>query len=183
MQREQGKILVLTGRYVNIRTVTPGDAEFILSLRCNQEKAKYLHKTEYNIKKQEEYIQHALSLDNEWYFIIENKIHKPLGTYRIYDLKPDSFGIGSWLMIDGCSYYETIEGEYLVKTVDFKKTGFNKFHFDVRKENKKVIRFHKLMGARQIGETEQDIFFECTKDDYLNNVSKILKFKSDLLCT
>ncbi len=168
--------IVLEGKYINIREVTSEDARFILSLRCDKEKSKYLHETEYDVQKQIEYISRVRSLNDEWYFIIENKEHKPLGTYRIYDLRSDSFCIGSWLMIDGCSYYETVEGEYLVKMFGFEKTGFNKFHFDVRKENKKVIRFHKLMGATRVGETEQDILFECTKNDYLKNVEKILKF-------
>lgn len=168
--------IILKGKYVNIREVLPEDAKFILYLRCDKEKLKYLHETECDIDKQIRYIQRVRSLNNEWYFIIENKEQKPLGTYRIYDLRSDSFCIGSWIMIDGCSYYETIEGEYLVKMFGFEKTGFNKFHFDVRKENQKVLRFHKLMGAKQIGETEQDILFECTKNDYLKNVRKILNF-------
>lgn len=162
------------GIYTQIREVEITDAEFILSLRCDEKKAKYLHKTEYNLQKQQEYIKNCLAKDDEWYFIIENKNRKKIGTYRIYDLKKDSFCIGSWLMVDGCSPQEMMEGEYLVKMFAFKKTGFYKFHFDVRKENKKVIRYHKMMGAKQVGETELDYLFECTKEDYLQNISKYL---------
>lgn len=166
--------LICAGKYTNIRFVNIEDAEFILSLRCDEKKSKYLHKTEYNIEKQKEYIQNCLKKDNEWYLIIENKKHESLGTYRIYDLREDSFCIGSWLMIDDCSPQEVMEGEYLVKMFAFKKTGFQKFHFDVRKGNKKVIRYHKMMGARQVGETELDYLFECTKEDYVNNIRKYL---------
>lgn len=162
------------GKYTNIRLVREDDAEFILSLRCDEQKSKYLHKTEYNVDKQKEYIKNCLSKDNEWYFIIENKKQEPIGTYRIYDLKDDSFCIGSWLMIDNCSPIDMMEGEYLAKMFAFKATGFNKFHFDVRKDNKKVIRYHKMMGAKVVGETELDYLFECTKEDYLNNIKKYL---------
>ena len=162
------------GKYTNIRFVRVEDAEFILSLRCNEKKAQFLNKTEYNIEKQKEYIKNCLNKDNEWYMIIENKKNKPIGTYRIYDLRKDSFCIGSWLMVDGCSSLEMIEGEFLVKKYAFNKTGFKKFHFDVRKNNKKVIRYHKMMGAKQVGETEQDYLFECTEKDYLEKISKFL---------
>ena len=162
------------GKYTNIRLVREDDAEFILSLRCDEQKSKYLHKTEYNVDKQKEYIKNCLSKDNEWYFIIENKKQEPIGTYRIYDLKDDSFCIGSWLMIDDCSPIEMMEGEYLAKMFAFKATGFNKFHFDVRKGNKKVIRYHKMMGAKQVGETDLDYLFECSKEDYISNIRKYL---------
>ena len=43
-----GKIVseTLIGKYVNLREVTVDDAEFILSLRCDENKSKFLHKTE-----------------------------------------------------------------------------------------------------------------------------------------
>ena len=162
------------GKYVDIRFVNVKDSEFILSLRCDEKKAKFLHKTEYDVEKQRQYIERCLSLDNEWYFIITNKKGEPIGTYRIYDLKEDSFCIGSWLMIEGATPEQVLEGEYLVKMFAFEKTGFQKFHFDVRKENKKVIRFHKMLGAKITGETDLDYLFECTKDDYLNCIGKFL---------
>lgn len=162
------------GKYVNLREIKEDDAEFVLSLRCDEKKSKFLHKTEYNIEKQIEYIKKYKTLENEWYFIIENKLEKPIGTYRIYDLKEDSFCIGSWLMTEGATSLETLEGDYLSKTLAFLSTGFEKFHFDVRKENKKVLRFHKQMGAKIIGETDIDYLFECTKEDYLNSIRKFL---------
>lgn len=162
------------GKNVNVRDVEIDDADFILSLRCDDKKSKYLHKTEYNIQKQQDYIKHYKTLDNEWYFIIEDKNCKPIGTYRIYDLRKDSFCIGSWLMVETATPEQVIEGEYLVKMFAFEKTGFDKFHFDVRKENKKVIRFHKMLGAKIVDENDIDYFFECTKEDYLKNVEKFI---------
>ena len=164
----------LEGKYTNIRDIEIEDADFILSLRCDEKKSKFLHKTQFNVENQQNYIKHYKTLDKEWYFIIENKKNEPIGTYRIYDLKEDSFCIGSWLMKDGCSALEALEGEFLVKNFAFNKTGFKKFHFDVRKENTKVVNFHKTLGAKITGETDLDYLFECTKEDYLNNVRKFL---------
>ena len=85
---------MIEGKNVNIRDIEIKDAEFVLSLRCNEKKAKYLHRTSEDIDKQIEYIKHYKTLNNEYYFIIENKLSEPIGTYRIYDLKENSFCIG-----------------------------------------------------------------------------------------
>ena len=54
-----GKIVSdkLIGKYVNLREVTVDDADFILSLRCDENKSKFLHKTEYNLENQIAYIK------------------------------------------------------------------------------------------------------------------------------
>jgi len=163
----------MEGKYVNLREVTVDDAEFILSLRCNEEKSKFLHKTEYNIEAQVEYIRNCLNLDNEWYFIIENKNGEKIGTYRIYDVRKDSFCIGSWLLVNGTPAQEMLESDYLVRKFGFDTLKMDKIHFDVRKGNKKVIRYHKMVGAKIVGETELDYLFECKKKDYLNNIAKL----------
>ncbi len=170
------KDMNISGKFVNLREITVEDAQFVLSLRCNDKKSKFLHKTEYDISLQEDYIKKYKTLDNEYYFIIENKSHKPLGTIRIYDITEDSFTGGSWLMIDGAEPWEVIEGESLMKKFGFITLGFNKCVFDVRKENKKVVRYHKLTGAKIVGENDIDYFFECYKDDYLTNIKKFLPY-------
>ncbi len=165
---------MISGEYVNLRDVEIEDAEFILSLRCDEKKGKYLHKTENNIEKQQNYIKKYKTLDSEYFFIIENKKHEAIGTYRIYDIQKDSFCIGSWLMVNDADTNEVIEGDYLVRKFGFDTLKTDKLHFDVRKENKKVIRYHKMMGAKVVGETDLDYLFECTKEDYLNNIRKYI---------
>lgn len=165
---------IIEGKYVNIRNIQEDDADFVLTLRCDEKKSQYLNKTEYNIEKQKIFIKNSLKKDNEWYLIIENKQRESIGTYRIYDLKKNSFCIGSWLMKDGCSPFEMMEGEYLAKMYAFEQTGLQQFHFSVHKANKKVVRYHKLMGAKIIGENDIEYDFECSKEDYLKNIEKYL---------
>ena len=162
----------MEGKYVSIREVKVDDAQFILSLRCNEDKSKFLHKTKYDIDAQIEYIKRCLASDNEWYFIIENKTGKSIGTYRIYDVRKDSFCIGSWLLLDETPAQEMLESDYLVRKFGFDTLKMNKIHFDVRKGNTKVIRYHKMVGAKIVGETELDYLFECTKEDYMQNITK-----------
>ena len=162
------------GLYVNLRCVELDDADFILSLRCNEEKSKFLHKTEYNIEKQKEYIQNCLNSKEQYYFISEDKSGNRIGTIRIYNITDETFTGGSWLMVDGCSPEQVIETEFLMKDFGFNVLNKPRCVFDVRKENKKVARYHKLSGARIVGETDLDYLFECTKEDYFNNIKKFL---------
>ena len=60
------ELSALNGKYVTLREVRLEDAEFILNLRCDEKKAKYLHKTPNDIKKQIEYIKNYFFLKNEW---------------------------------------------------------------------------------------------------------------------
>ena len=172
-----GKIVSekLIGKYVTLREVTVDDAEFILSLRCDENKSKFLHKTEYNLENQIAYIKKYFEIPDEWYFIIENKECEKIGTYRIYDVQGDSFCIGRWLMIDGVSPAESFESDWLLRMYGFDVLGFKKIHFDVRKGNKKVIAFHKMVGARITGETELDWLWEITRDEYVNKAEMLLK--------
>jgi len=163
----------LEGKFVNLREIIPDDAEFVLSLRCNERKSRFLNKTEYNLEKQIAYIENYLKKDSEWYFIIENKEHNPLGTVRIYNVKNDQYTGGSWLMTDNATANEVLEGSLLARKYAFEIIGFKKDCFDVRKENKKVIRFHKLCGAKIVGENDIDYFFEYTKEDFENNKEKL----------
>lgn len=164
----------LKGTYVNLREVTLEDAEFILMLRCDEKKSRFLHKTENNLEKQIEYLKKYFEKDDEWYFIIERKSGERIGTIRIYDLRPDSFCSGSWIMIDGVSTAECFESTYITYKYGFKILGFEKQHIDVRKENKGVLKFHKTLGAVPTGETELSYLFEYRKDDYMK--------KAKLMC-
>ncbi|MBQ8346316.1 MAG: GNAT family N-acetyltransferase [Alphaproteobacteria bacterium] len=164
----------IEGKYVNLREAEIEDAAFILSLRCDEKKARFLHKTENNLEKQIEYLKRYKTLDNEWYFIIENKQHTPLGTSRMYDVRGTQYTGGSWLMKDGSLPEETLEGAILARRMAFEELGFEKDCFDVRKANKKVVRFHKLWGSKIVSENEIDYFFEMTRDIFMQNKQRFL---------
>ncbi len=165
----------LIGKFINLREITVDDAEFVLKLRCNDKKSRFLHKTEYNLEKQVDYIKNYLKKNNEWYFIIENKEHTPIGTIRIYDVEGDKYTGGSWLMIDGSTPQEAVEGDLLMKEYSFDVLGFNKNCFEVNKNNKKVVRFHKICGTKIVGEDEENYYFELTKDDFEKNKEKLFQ--------
>jgi len=52
----------------------------------------------------------------------------------------------------------------LVYEFGFNRLKFKKSHFEVMKENKKVVNFHKKFGAVEIGEDDNNFYFEITQD-------------------
>lgn len=156
----------IKGKYVNLREAEIDDAEFILQLRTDPQKTCFLNKTENNLDKQIEYLKRYKALDNEWYFIIENKKHQSLGTSRIYNVSGKQYTGGSWLMKKGSLPQETLEGALLARHMAFETLGFEKDCFDVRKDNKKVVRFHEMTGAQIVAENDIDYFFEITRETY-----------------
>ncbi len=164
----------LTGKNVRIRDVEISDAEFILALRCDPVKSAHLHKTENDLQKQIDYLKRYKTLDNEWYFIIEDLSSRPLGTARIYDVREDSYGSGSWLLVDGVDMFAAVESDYLVKNYAFTVLGFEQGHYDVRKENKQVVQYHKSLGAQIVAEDELHYFYICKRDIFLPKIKRLL---------
>lgn len=156
----------IIGKHVNLREVEIADAEFILSLRTDESKSKFLHKTENDLKKQIEYINNYKKLSDEYYFIIENKAKEPLGTVRLYKIKDNQCTGGSWLMKNGASVQEVIEGDLLLQYCVFEILDLQHNYFDVRKGNNKVINYHKMKGAKEISQDEDNLYFVLNKTDF-----------------
>lgn len=164
---------MLRGKYVNLREVTIEDAAFILSLRTDEKKARFIHKTDNNLQKQIDYLKHYFTLDNEWYFIIENKQHIPLGTIRIYNAKRKEFTGGSWIMNESATPQESFEGDLLLKRYAFEVLCFEKSYFNVYKNHTKVIRYHKMCGSEIVSQTNEEYLFEYTQEIYKNNKDRL----------
>ncbi|OCL92929.1 GNAT family N-acetyltransferase [Arcobacter porcinus] len=160
--------LPIEGKHINLRLVEESDAQFILDLRTDK-KAKYLSKTDNNLENQIKWIRNYKEREKEnkeFYFLIENKENEKIGLVRAYNIENDSATSGSWIMIDNATIESTLEGVLLLYGFIFENLEKKKIFFDVRKDNKKVWRFHKSYGAIQIDEDELDYFFEFKKDNF-----------------
>lgn len=174
--------MCLRSRTIYFKLVEEADAEFILSLRSNDLLNQHLSKTSPSVLEQRKWIREYKERErnqDEFYFLIyRNEDNKPIGTVRLYDFKRDvnSFCWGSWLLSEDKTKYSAIESSFLVYDFAFDVLGFDKSHFDVRKENKKVISFHKKMGAKIKSENEIEFFFEMKKESVLESKQKLSRF-------
>lgn len=154
----------VSGFNINLRDINIEDAQFVVDLRLAS-KNKFLAK-DVTLETQMNYINKYKEQDSSWFFIIESKTNEKLGSVRIYDIKEDSFSWGSWLIKEGAPHTTAMESAMLLYDFAFNSLGFSQSHFDVRKENKKVISFHKKLGATMVDENDLDVFFIMKKEDF-----------------
>ncbi|TWI76913.1 RimJ/RimL family protein N-acetyltransferase [Desulfobotulus alkaliphilus] len=169
----------LKGKTIQLRFVEEPDASFILKLRIDPKYNQHLSPVNQDLDAQIKWIRNYKKeevLGKQFYFIIERLDGVPCGTVRVYDLREDSFCWGSWILNENKTRYASLESAFLVYDFGFKKLGYSKSHFDVMKENNKVIAFHRAMGALETGEDQQNFYFEIS-EKAVEDARKILKGK------
>jgi len=166
---------------INFRFSEVSDAEFILSLRTDTRYNQHLSQVDSSVEKQMEWLKKYKEKEGkEYYFIIQrNSDNKPIGTIRIYDFlkEESSFCWGSWILNEDKPPKAAVQSAILIYEYAFYELGFNRSHFNVRKDNTGVINFHLRFGAKQIGSTDNDIFFHFYKSEYeVNRPNYLLDF-------
>ncbi|WP_368160636.1 GNAT family N-acetyltransferase [Aeromonas sp. R5-3] len=167
---------------ISVRLIDVGDAEFILSLRTDGRLNRHLSQTSSSLEQQRDWIKNYKereSQGDEYYFIIyRNDNNEAVGTVRLYDFIRDkkSFCWGSWILNENKTKYAAMESAFLVYQIAFEKLGFERAHFDVRRENVKVIAFHQKMGAKVVSENDLDLFFEIEKNAISDARNKLSRF-------
>lgn len=152
------KVKRIIGKTLTFRDATLADAAFILSLRTDEKKGRYLSATTPDLDVQLAWLQAYGQATDQAYFIIEHQ-SQPIGTVRLYDACGTSFCWGSWILIDGLPAQVAIESALMVYAYAVDHLGFSAAHFDVRKANERVWQFHERFGAQRTGETDQDYLY------------------------
>ena len=159
-----------------IRLVVPEDASFILDLRNNEKLNQFISPTSTNTQEQIDWIKAYKKREaekKEFYFIVlEDGIKK--GLYRIYNINDHSFTIGSWLF-DSCkAIYLPILTDVVVSEFGFYDLKVPILLFDVRKKNKKVIRYHLLKKPLLYNEDESNNYYLLKLENWDKTREKII---------
>ena len=149
----------VAGNTLVFRDAQVADAAFILLLRTDSGKSRYLSQTSPEIERQKAWLESYTEQTGQAYFIIETPGGDPLGTVRLYDAQADSFCWGSWILKSGTPRFAAIESVLMVYSYAVNHLGFRAAHFDVRKGNESVWRFHERFGAIRTGETAHDYLY------------------------
>jgi RimJ/RimL family protein N-acetyltransferase len=154
---------LLIGRSVDLRFVDVSDAAFILSLRMDASLSRYLTPVSGQLCEQQVWIRNYKERERqkqEYYFIIQSKTGELFGTVRVYDFKGDSFSWGSWVLRVGSPLYAALDSALMVYCFAFYHLGFKCSHFEVRKENAAVNRFHQCWGATIVRKDDLNIYYK-----------------------
>jgi hypothetical protein len=157
---------------LNIRFVDESDAEFILSLRTNVKLGRFITATTSDISSQKNWIHNYKQREKdglEYYFLFSNSEGENIGVNRIYNLTNKSFEIGSWIFKESNNPSSSILADIYTRDFGFFKLGFNNSVFQVRKENKSVLRYHQLYQPTQIEEDDLNFYFELSISKYSEN--------------
>ncbi len=168
----------VTGKQLVFRNATVADAEFILALRTDQNKAQHLSPTVPDIDKQRDWLARYGADDGQVYFVICNLAGKPVGTVRLYDQRGASFCWGSWIKGDGAPSGFGIESALMVYEFAL-QLGFQRAHFDVRRQNTAVCQFHERFGAALAGEDDDNFYFEMSQPAIQHALEKYRKYLPD----
>lgn len=171
----------LESETIFLRLVNPEDAGFIISLRTDAKFNKYLSYVDADVSKQEQWIidyKEREKAGKEFYYIIHrNSDSLAIGTVRVYDfiIDQNSFCWGSWILNENKTKYAALECALMIYDMAFLEMGFRRCHMDIRKENTKVVEFHKRFGVKIVDENEIDYIGHYFFEDYMNIRDSIIR--------
>lgn len=163
---------------LHIRLVTEEDAEYIVKLRTNPKLGMYLNPTKNDLASQIQWIRdykkrEELGVD---YYFIYSYNGELVGVNRIYNIKDKSATAGSWVCSQNLPFELPFLTVVIIREIFFEILQLEIDYFDTRKENKKVIRMHNILGAHKMGESDTDIYHYMTSEDFKKNKSKFLGY-------
>jgi hypothetical protein len=160
-----------------VRLVNEDDAEFIVQLRTDSKLNRYINTTENDVKKQKEWIRAYKDREKEgteYYFIFHYNL-QPVGLDRIYNVQDSCFTTGSWIFKRGTDYQCSILGNIITRELAYDLFPNKELLFDVRKNNKNVLVYHKKYNPILIDEDELNYYYKLPRENFINTRDKILK--------
>lgn len=169
---------IVRGKSVYFREASRADAVFIHKLRSDSRRSKFLSPTPQDLASQERYMEKYEASTSEYYFVICDWNNSRLGTVRIYNLSRSRFTWGSWLLAPGTPNHVALESAILLYDFGFFALHCETAFFDARKENRSVVLFHSLFGARVLEQDDANIYFDLSKQRYEAERARLLRFLS-----
>lgn len=144
--------LHLAGLGFALRPVGLEDAEFLVELRTDPERAKLLHATSPRIEDQITWTEHYFERPGDWYFMVES-VHdgQRHGAVAIYNHDPErqSAEWGRWILHKGS--LAAVESSALIYDMAFDQLGLDLLYSRTEEVNYPVVSFHTSMGCTTNG--------------------------------
>ena len=170
--------IVLQGYGCRLRPVRLDDAAFIVDLRNRPFAQGTIHATDSSVEKQQAWIEKYFERKGDYYWIVESMDNSAdVGAVGFYDITDDEKeGMPGRLVVMPQTKFNIFAPLFLIYDYFFSNTPLQRVIMDVVSSNKKVIRFHKIYGARMITDlperytgTEKEVgvplvWFEVTRE-------------------
>lgn len=167
----------LKGKNISLVPVETSDADFIVKIRNDVDKCRYLHKVSSAAEAQARWIEEQRSREGDYYFLIKDLNGKKIGTIGLSNIA-DGCGETSRFVSYG-SPLENVEANLLITDFAFDTVGLKRIRGYVCAQNKKVISLQKRFGYlfddfESIVDGMDVRFATLTREDYRRKRSKIV---------
>ncbi len=133
---------VIEGFAVRLRPVANADASFIVELRSDPERVKYLNPISGRIEDQVAWLDQYYDRPGDYYFIIEKiECCRSVGLISIYNFENNKAEWGRWILSSGSCY--AIESALLIYKAAFEVFNLQSVHCLTVAQNTSVINFHE----------------------------------------
>jgi len=142
--------LHVRGFAFGLRPVTLEDAEFIVELRSNPQRARFLHPILPSVEAQRDYLKQYFEREDDYYFVVErHRDNSPEGLIGIYNvgLKEQTADVGRWILRPGS--LAPVESYLRIFEAAFDRLRLEQVCTHVIVENRSVVSFHDHCGLKR----------------------------------
>ncbi|GEN72503.1 MULTISPECIES: GNAT family N-acetyltransferase [Chryseobacterium] len=171
--------MVIEYKGIKLRFVEADDASFIVSIRNNEKKSRFISKTSQDVEAQKQWISDYKKREQqkkEFYFIAVDENNEDYATYRVYKIDSGLPEIGSWVSKpDYSNIKNSIKVDIAVKDFVLNELNFDILQFEVRKQNASVNSYHKLFQPELIRSDDENNYYLLKRDTFNTILPDILK--------
>ena len=167
--RDLSSIARVEGPNLILRLIEPEDAAYVHSLRSNPAYNTHLSTVTGTVDNQRTWIEDYKSREaqgQEFYYVIERKDGTRCGLVRLYDIEAESCTWGSWILDENKPHKAALESAVLSFGIGFDALGVQLANVDVRVANEHAAAFYRRLGMVETHRTDQDIFFNYTREQF-----------------
>lgn len=139
--------IVIEGFMYRLRPICDADAPFIIELRTNNHRSRYLHKVSGLLDDQLRWLEDYYNRSGDYYFLLERMDNNDReGLISIYDIDNNKMTaeIGRWILKPGS--FGAAESAYLAFRFAFERLGLKMVYCRTVADNKKVVSFLDSCG-------------------------------------
>jgi RimJ/RimL family protein N-acetyltransferase len=142
--------LHIRGFAFGLRPITLEDAEFIVQLRSDPERTRFLHPVPLAVEAQRAYLKQYFDRENDYYFVIEchrdNSREGLVGIYDV-DLQERAGEWGRWILRPGS--LAAVESALRIYEAAFEHLHLEQIYSHTFLDNRSVVSFHDHCGLSQ----------------------------------
>ena len=163
-----------------LKYVNEDDADFILKLRTDKNKSKFISLSSSDVKEQKKWIRSYKEREKaglEYYFIAYDENKEAFATYRLYNKTDQMIEIGSFITKQNyLNPINAIKLDILMKEFVFETLNYDMLNFEVRKMNVSVVKYHNQYKPLIDREDDMNYYFIQNKKKFNIFKKKLKKY-------